>query len=50
MDEAASRADFVADTVQRLDCVAALPLEQRPDAFQAIHDELRSALTEIDDA
>lgn len=35
---------------QRLDSLAELALEQRPDAFQDIHDHLRSALAEIDDA
>ena len=45
-----SAVDFVADAVQRLDTVAVLPLEQRPDAFGGIHEQLRSALAEIDDA
>lgn len=42
--------DPVAAALQRLDTVVGLPLEQRPEAFQTLHDELRSALAEIDDA
>ncbi|MBE7186775.1 hypothetical protein [Jatrophihabitans endophyticus] len=47
---ASAEADPVAAALRRLDTVADLPLEQRPDAFQAVHDALRSALAEIDDA
>lgn len=35
--------------LRRLEDIAGLPLERRPDAFHAIHEHLRSALTQIDD-
>lgn len=40
----------VSEAVRRLDEVSALPLDQRPDEFQAIHDRLRSVLADLDDA
>ena len=41
---------LIAQALRRLESAADLPLEERPDAVQAMHEDLRSALAEIDDA